>query len=59
MTILETDEFVVALFADLFLICYERDCQFPFLDGDVPHSTSHVVNISQLIGFARASSHFC
>ena len=29
---------------------------FPFLDGDVPHSTSYVVYISQLIRFARASS---
>ena len=31
---------------------------FPFLDGDVPHSTSYGVYISQLIRFARASSHF-
>ena len=30
---------------------------FPFLDGDVPHSTSYWVNISQLIRFARVSSH--
>ena len=30
---------------------------FPFLDGDVPHSTSHGVYISQLIRFARMSSH--
>ena len=30
---------------------------FPFLDGDVPRSTSYGVNISQLIRFARASSH--
>ena len=29
---------------------------FPFLDGDVPRSTSHGVYISQLIRFARASS---
>ena len=29
---------------------------FPFLDGDVPRSTSHGVFISQLIRFARASS---
>ena len=29
---------------------------FPFLDGDVPHSTSYGVYISQLIRFARASS---
>ena len=30
---------------------------FPFLDGDVPRSTSYGVHISQLIRFARASSH--
>ena len=30
---------------------------FPFLDGDVPHSTSYGVHISQLICFARASSY--
>ena len=30
---------------------------FPFLDGDVPRSTSYGVNISQLIRLARVSSH--
>ena len=30
---------------------------FPFLDGDVPRSTSYGVYLSQLIHFARASSH--
>ena len=30
---------------------------FPFLDGDVPQCPSHGVYISQLIRFARASSH--
>ena len=30
---------------------------FPFLDGDVPRSTSYPVIISQLIRFARAYSH--
>ena len=30
---------------------------FPFLDGGVPRSTSYGVYISQLIGFARISSH--
>ena len=30
---------------------------FPFLDGDVPRSTSYGVYISQLICFARVSSH--
>ena len=29
----------------------------PFLDGDVPRSTSYGVYISQLIQFARVSSH--
>ena len=31
--------------------------KFPFLDGDVPRSTSYGVYISQLIRFARTSSH--
>ena len=30
---------------------------FPFLDGDVPRSTSYGVYISQLIRYARVSSH--
>ena len=30
---------------------------FPFLDGDVPRSTSYGVYIAQLIRFAGASSH--
>ena len=30
---------------------------FPFLDGDVPRSTSYGVYISQLIRFARVASH--
>ena len=30
---------------------------FPIFDGDVPRSTSYGVNISQLIRFARSSSH--
>ena len=30
---------------------------FPFLDGDVPRSTSYGVYISPLIRFARVSSH--
>ena len=30
---------------------------FPFFDGDVPHSTSYGVYISQLIRFTRVSSH--
>ena len=30
---------------------------FPFLDGDVPSSTSYGVYISELIRFARVSCH--
>ena len=30
---------------------------FPFLDGDIPRSASYGVYISQLIRFARVSSH--
>ena len=30
---------------------------FPFLDGDVPRSTSYVLYISELIRFAQVSSH--
>ena len=30
---------------------------FPYLDGDVPRSTSYGVYISQLMRFARMSSH--
>ena len=33
------------------------NCKFLMLDGDVPRSTSYGVYISQLIRFARASSH--
>ena len=45
------------------IIYNERDdfdfdiVNFPFLDGDVPRSTSYGVYISQLIRFARVSSH--
>ena len=34
-----------------------RAMNFPFLDGDVPLSTSYGIYISQLIRFARVSSH--
>ena len=43
--------------------CDKRDdfdfdiVNFPFLDGDVPRSTSYGVYISQLLQFARVSSH--
>ena len=30
---------------------------FPFLDGDAPHTTSYGAYISQLIRFARVSRH--
>ena len=30
---------------------------FPFLDGDISRSTSYGVHVSQLIHFARVSSH--
>ena len=36
---------------------FEFDVKFSFLDGDVPCSTSYGVYISQLIRFARVSSH--
>ena len=44
-------------------IYYKRDdfdfdiVNFPFLDGDFPSSISYGVHISQLIQFARVSSH--
>ena len=34
-----------------------ENANFPFLDGDVPRSTSYGVYISKLIRFARASSY--
>ena len=40
--------------------CYDFNfdiVNFPFLDGDVPRSTSYGVYISQLMRFARASSY--
>ena len=37
--------------------CHFDIVNFPFWDGDVPHSTSYGVYISQLIRFARVSSH--
>ena len=44
-------------------VCEKRDdfdfdiVNFPFLDGDVPRSTSYGVYILQLLPFARAFSH--
>ena len=64
---------IKAAFWDLYLsivdgfvsckIYYKRDdfdfeiVNFPFLDGDVPRAVSYGVYISQLIRFARVSSH--
>ena len=46
---------------DGFVSCkiYDKrdDFDFPFLDGDVPRAASYGVYISQLILFARVSSH--
>ena len=48
------------LVADLFLFCYERDFMLSLSEdnqSDVPRSASYCVYISQLIRFARVSSH--
>ena len=56
-------EFLMILFLLKFMInnCrHDFDFEivnFPFLDGDNPHSTSYGVYISQLIRFARAFSY--
>ena len=43
---------------DIYDKCDDFDIvNLPFLDGDVPRSTSYGVYISQLIRFARVSSH--
>ena len=45
---------------DIYDKCDDFDYEivnFPFLDGGFPRSTSYGVYISQLIRFARASSH--
>ena len=44
------------LFLPKFMINVEI-VNFPFLDGDIPRSTSYGVHISQLIRFARTSSY--
>ena len=51
------DEFVLSKIYDK---CDDFDfdiVNFPFLDGDVPRTTSYGVCISKLIRFARVSSH--
>ena len=46
------------LFVFIILTKFDFDMvNFPFLDGDVPRFTSYGVYISQLIRFARVSSH--
>ena len=50
------------LFLPEIMISFRHDfdfeiVNFPFLDGDVPHSTSYGVYISQLIRLTRASSY--
>ena len=48
------------VFAKIYYKCDDFDFEivnFPFLYGDVPRFTSYGVYISQLIRFARASSH--
>ena len=57
-------DFVTFFFNLQSLLCLKRVddfdfeiVNFPFLDGDVPRSTSYGVYISQLIRFARASSY--
>ena len=44
-------KFMISAMTDFYMV------NFPFLDGDVPRSTSYNVYISQLIRFARVSSH--
>ena len=36
---------------------FDFDVIFPFLDGDIPRSTSYGVYMSQLIRFDRVSNH--
>ena len=54
-------QFVIVVFPDHTHLLFSRITfeivNFPFLDGDVPRSTSYGVYISQLIRFARASSY--
>ena len=51
-------QFLILLFLPTSMINFDFEIViFPFIDGDVPLSTSYEVYISQLIRFARASSH--
>ena len=51
------DGFVSPKIYDKRDIFYFDIVNFPFFDGDVPRTTSYRVYISQLIRFARVSSH--
>ena len=55
----DSDQLGHPLFNKIKAIVFDKDLivNFPFLDGDVPRSTSYGVYISQLIRFARASSY--
>ena len=53
-----SDDFVKTKIYDKRDDFYFDIVNFPFLDGDVPRSMSYGVYISQLIRFARVSSHF-
>ena len=52
-----SDGFVSSKIDDKLDDFYFDIINFPFLDGDIPCATSYVVYISQLIRFARVSSH--
>ena len=49
--------YLIVSIPDLCTLTYFEIVNLPFLDGDVSCSTSYGVYISQLIRFARASSH--
>ena len=51
------DGFVSSKIYDNAILFYFDIVNFPFFDGDVPRTTSYRVYISQLIRFARVSSH--
>ena len=52
-------QFWICICPFLMTLCLPKfyDCQFPIIYGNVSHSTSCGVYISQLISFAGASSH--
>ena len=46
-----------AIFGNYLILFISLYIDLPFLDGDVPRSTSYGVHISQLIQLARMASH--